>query len=73
METNAELHGQLTLLVYIDLANLDVVTLVCDLVHDRRNHAAGTAPRCPEIQQDRLVRLQHFVLKIFLRMVTTAI
>ena len=48
------------------IADLDVAALLRDLVHDRRDHAARTAPGCPEIEQDRLVRLENFALEIIL-------
>ena len=62
----ATLLGQLGLFVHVHLADLDVTAFAGDLVHDRRNHLARTAPVCIEVDQHRLVRLHHFCLKIFL-------
>ena len=63
---NAELLRKLRLLVHVDLAYLDVAALVRNLVHDGRHHAARAAPGCPEVQQDRLIRLHDLALEIFL-------
>jgi putative aminopeptidase FrvX len=52
---DAVLLSKLHLLIYIDLADLDVCVLFCDLVNNRREHLAGAAPYCPEIYQNRLV------------------
>ena len=64
---DAELGGQIGLLVHIDLAHLDVGALLGHLVHDGAQHPAGAAPGGPEIEQDRLSALQHLGLKVFFR------
>ena len=50
-----ELSGQFFLFIDVDLADLDVGTLIGDLVHDGKNHLAGAAPGCPEIYEYRFV------------------
>jgi hypothetical protein len=47
--------GQFRLLVNIDLADLDVFPLFRDLIQDRTNHPAGTAPAGEEVQQNGLI------------------
>ena len=54
---HAELHGKLHLLVHIDLAYSHVGALPGDFLHNGAHHPAGAAPACPEVQQDRLLRL----------------
>ena len=52
---NAELLRQLRLLVDIYLTYLDLTLLLFgDLINNGREHPARTAPRRPEIQQNRL-------------------
>lgn len=51
----SEAGRKLRLFVYIDLAYLSVSKFSGDLVDDRGNHSAGTAPGRPEIQQYGLV------------------
>ena len=64
---DAELGGQIGLLVHIDLAHLDVGALLGHLVHDGAQHPAGAAPGGLEIEQDGLSALQHLGLKVFFR------
>lgn len=45
---------KLLLVVNVDLTNEEFGMLVCDLVHNRRYHAARTAPICIEIKQHGL-------------------
>src|SRR5262245_58427875 len=50
------LHRRLGVVVCVELAELDLArVLVCELLNDRRNHSARTAPGRPEVDQDRLV------------------
>ncbi len=59
--------GQLRLLVHVHLAHLHIGALLGHLVHDGAEHPAGAAPAGPEVQQDGLFALQHFLRKVFFR------
>ena len=50
----------------VHLADLDIVALPGDLLHDGDDHAAGTAPGSPEVQQNGLVGIHHFTLDVVL-------
>ena len=61
----AELHGQLGVLVDVDLADLHLTSLLLSqLIHDGSHHAAGTAPGCPEIHQNGDIALQDLLLEV---------
>lgn len=50
---HAELGGEIGAVVHIDLADFDGVALLgSELLQDGGQHAAGTAPFCPEIDDD---------------------
>ena len=52
------------ILVDIELRDADLVfVLLGDLIENRRNHLAGSAPFRPEIQQYGLIGLQHVFIK----------
>ena len=61
-----ELSCKLGLLVYIDLAYLYGIVLVCKLMDDGYLHTAGSAPLSPEIKEHGFVALKHFCIKIIL-------
>ena len=61
-----ELRRQIRLLVHVHLAYLYIGALLGDLVHHRAQHPAGTAPAGPEVQQNRLFAVEHFLCKVFL-------
>src|SRR5215469_1393692 len=51
--------------VDIHLADLDLVLILgCQFLDDGRNRAARTAPRCPEIHQNGLVRFQYILVEV---------
>ena len=64
---DAVAHGKLLLCVHVDLPNLDRGVFLRDLVHNGREHAARTAPRCPKVYQHGLVAVEYLRLKIFFR------
>ena len=47
---DADLLGDLGLLVDVDLVELDARDLLRELLEDRRDHAAGTAPGRPKVK-----------------------
>ena len=61
---NAELVCKLAVIINVYLADLDVVALFSDLIHDRGYHSAGAAPCRPEIENNGLVALQNFGFKV---------
>src|SRR6266508_6427205 len=50
--------------VHVELGDPHLVVLACDLFEHRRDHAARTAPRRPEVHQDRAVGLEALLLKV---------
>ncbi len=61
---DAEAHCELLLLVDVDLDEFDLtISLLDDSVEDGRDSVARTAPLGPEIDEYRLVALQHFLLE----------
>ena len=57
--THLVIHGRLDTIVDIDLADLGTpLVRLCQLVNDRYQLATGTTPGSPEINQNRLIRLQ---------------
>src|SRR2546423_12561541 len=61
---HAELRGVLLVAVGVDLVELDLAgVLAGELLDDRRNRFAGLAPGRPEIDEDRLVRLENLLLE----------
>ncbi len=62
---NAEFLGELLLVVDVDLHDLDLVgQLAGNLVEQRRDHFAGTAPFGPEIDDDQFIGLQDLALEV---------
>src|SRR5918994_5020180 len=62
------LHGQALLLVDVDLHELDLAgALLRDLLEDRSDGVAGTAPLGPEVEYDGCLGLQDFLLEGLLR------
>ena len=57
------LFGDILRLVHIDLADLNLRMLCSNLLHNGREHTAGSAPRCPEINDDNPICVQHLVIK----------
>src|ERR1700704_804576 len=54
--------------VDVELGDADLVTLLArDLLEDRRDHAARTAPRRPEIDEHGAIRLQNLLLERLVR------
>ena len=49
------LHGDLRILVDVELGNLDRVVLCGDLIKDGSHHPTGAAPFGPEVDQNRLI------------------
>src|SRR5436305_6048371 len=47
----AVLHGRALVLVDVELADADVAALRGELIEHRRDHAARTAPRRPEVDE----------------------
>src|SRR3954465_7876310 len=65
---DAEAHGEALLLVDVDLDELEVaVALVDDLVEHGRDGVARAAPLSPEVDDHRLVALEHFLLEALFR------
>ena len=58
---NTEFLGKLVFFVNVDLADDDIVALVCNLFNDRSDHTAGAAPGCPEIEKNGFVGICNFV------------
>src|SRR5690606_6825285 len=59
------LHGHLGVVVHVELADPGLpVVLAGDLLDGRRDDAAGPAPGGPEVHEDGLVALEHFLLKV---------
>lgn len=57
--TDAELHRQVLLDVYVDLPDGGLAdVLVRQFIEDRSDHPAGATPFGPKINQDRMPRLQ---------------
>ena len=61
-----ELRRQVRLLVHVHLAHLYIGALLGYLVHHRAQHPAGAAPAGPEVQQNGLFAVEHFLCKVFL-------
>ena len=61
---DTKLHCQLRFFIHIDLADLDIRPLCRDLIENGAYHPAGTAPGCPEIQQDLLFAALHFLVEV---------
>ena len=55
---DADLLGDLGLLVDVDLVELDARDLLRELLEDRRDHAAGTAPGRPKVEYGDLARAE---------------
>ena len=61
---DAELCRDGGVLIYVDLDDLNLVgVLCCELLQDGGEHAAGAAPLCPEVHQDRLICLENILLE----------
>ena len=56
---DSERLRKLGLLVYIDLADLDIGVFLRDLVDYRREHTAGTAPGREEVDEHRLCGIHY--------------
>src|SRR5690349_5016137 len=54
------LDRRLPVVVGVQLYHADIVALGVDLLEDRRDHPAGTAPSRPEIDKYRSVGLEYF-------------
>jgi len=62
---HAVLRGGLLVLVDVELDDLQgAVALVGDLLEDRSDDAAGAAPGCPEVDQDRRLGLEDLSLEV---------
>ena len=58
----------LRILIGIHLADAHPAIIVgCQFFNDRCQHFAGTAPRRPKIDEDRLIGLENFSLKVVVR------
>jgi hypothetical protein len=56
--------GRLNIRVHIYFADLDSASIFRSDLIDRRTHlSTRAAPFCPEVNQNRLRRLQHFLIK----------
>src|SRR5690606_31837728 len=56
--------GDVGALVDVELGELDLVAVLAgQFLEDRRHHAARAAPRGPEVDDHRLLRLQDFLLE----------
>lgn len=63
---HAEHGGEITLFIDVDLADFDfVLVFLGDFRDDGREHTAGAAPACPEINQNWLVGFEDFLFKVF--------
>src|SRR5215208_3611264 len=58
------LRRRLDVLVGVELDDLELGPLTGDLLDDRADHAAWTAPGRPEVDQDGLVRLDDLCLEV---------
>jgi hypothetical protein len=59
------LQRKALIFIYVNFPNLDRARfLVCNLIQQRCDHFAGTAPFCPKIDNYRLVALGDFAIKI---------
>jgi hypothetical protein len=59
------LERKALIFIYVNFPNLDRARfLACNLIQQRRDHFAGTAPFCPKIDNYRLVALRDFAVKI---------
>ena len=62
---DAEHGGEVRLLVDVDLAELDLILFLIELVKNGRHHLARTTPGGEKVHQDRLARTHHFGLELF--------
>lgn len=63
--THVVITRGLLIVVNIDLGDLDLAGIArCQLVENRRNHFARTAPLCPEINQHWLCGFQYFGIEL---------
>ena len=61
---DTELGSQFRILVHVDLAHLDIRTLVSNFLHQGKHHPAGAASGSPEVQQNLLLRVDYLTMKI---------
>ena len=62
--TDPEPLGNTRIVVDVDLSDLGIWIFTGQFVNHRRNLAAGTTPRCPEVNQDGTVCLKDFGVEV---------